>query len=105
MGIEMRGGRLHDAILALGPVTTRANRFGDTAYFYGRKELGHCHADGSCDIYVGRPARDRVVAEGVAKPHPFEPHSGWVTSPAGDDEGTLSLFRLALGQYRRQRSG
>jgi hypothetical protein len=31
MGIEMRGGRLHDAILALGPVTTRANRFGDTA--------------------------------------------------------------------------
>jgi hypothetical protein len=94
------GGWLYDAILALGPVTTRVNRFGDTAYFYGRKELGHYHADGPCDIYVGRQARDQAIADGGATPHLFEPYSGWVNSPPGDDEVTLRLFRLALGQHR-----
>ena len=62
------GGRLHDAILALGPIETRANRFGDTAYFYGRKGLGHYHLDGSYDIYVGRPARDQATEGAIGAP-------------------------------------
>jgi Luciferase len=51
-------------------------------------------------VLLGLPARDRVIADGLARPHPYEPHNGWVTSPAGDREAIVALFRLALNERR-----
>jgi hypothetical protein len=95
---RLRNGPLRDAILAFGPIEARPHDYGATAFYHRGRQLGHVHRNGSADVLLERATRDRVIADGLARPHPYEPDSGWVTSSAGDDEVILALFSIALNE-------
>lgn len=87
-------------------VTIGEGRFGATAFRLGRREIGHVHPGprgGVADLPFPRSERDALVAAGRARPHRFQPDSGWVTAPLRDAaqvEEAISLFAMS---YRRAR--
>jgi hypothetical protein len=83
-------------------------RFGGPMFQVGRRQLGHLHDAGErgafADIPLPRAVRDRLIAEGRARPHSAMPDSGWLTVPvctAADLAGAVEVFRIA---YERARS-
>lgn len=79
------------------------HRFGGRELRYGRRELGHTHADGSVDLAFPRPVRDMLVETGRAEPHRVLPDSGWVTfhlRSEADAAEAVELFRLAYERAR-----
>ena len=88
-------------------VTSAPHRFGGTEYLLGKREIGHIHGDHLVDIPFPTKVRDRIVAEGRAKPHHLLVDSGWVSfyleAPV-DVDAAITLLRdsydLAIGQKR-----
>ncbi len=84
-------------------------RFGATAFHLGRRELGHVHpgpGGGVADLPFPRHERDALVAAGRARPHRWQPESGWVTAPMRDrDEvdAVVALFAMAYERATRAR--
>lgn len=90
-------------------VTIGEGRFGATAFHLGRREIGHVHPGprgGVADLPFPRSERDALVAAGRARPHRFQPDSGWVSAPLRDRselEGAIALFAMSYERARRAR--
>lgn len=83
-------------------VTRHPHRFGGIEFRLGRRELGHLHparrGQAFADLPFPRRIRDRLVADGRARPHHVLPDSGWVTAPIGtfvDVANVIALFRAS----------
>ena len=88
-------------------VSAGPHRFGGTEFRFGRRELGHVHADSLADIVFPKDVRDRLVEEGRAEPHQYVPNSGWVTfrfDREEDVEVAIELFRMSY-QIAKERLG
>ena len=58
---------------------------------------GHLHGSRHADLPFPVPVRDRLVAEGRARPHHVLPDSGWVSVPIpveADVRLVIDLFRM-----------
>ena len=90
---------LRQRILDLPGVTERQNAgIHDDAFFVGRTMFMHIHGHGHCDIRLSKADQERVLAAGKARPHPWAPQAGYVTSivnEAGDLEPALELIRMS----------
>lgn len=100
--VRERPGPLRERICAevLGwpGVTRHRHRFGGVELRYGRRELGHIHANHLADLPFPVRVRDQLVREERAREHHILPASGWVSYPlhdARDVPGAVALFRLA----------
>jgi len=82
-------------------VETAPHRFGGLELRLGRRELGHLHGDRFADIPLPRRLRDRLVAEGRARPHHVLPDSGWVTVPMDGDGGAETVAEILRLGYER----
>jgi hypothetical protein len=78
------------------------HRFGGTAFYLGRRELGHLHENGRggcfADLPFPRRVRDELIAAGRARPHHVLPDSGWLTVPirtVAELRDALQIFRLS----------
>lgn len=81
-------------------ISVHQHRFGGVEFRVGRRELGHPHAS-FADLPFPRRVRDKLIAEGRARPHHVLPDSGWVTVPMRTETeiaGVVELFRL---NYKR----
>src|SRR6516162_5153183 len=78
---------LRQRILGLPGVTERPNAgIHEDAFFVGRTMFMHIHGHGHCDIRLSKSDRNRVLAEGKARPHRWAPEAGYVTSVVGSEE-------------------
>lgn len=91
-----------DEVARWAGVTAHPHRFGGTEYRWGRRELGHVHANPGgvpvADLPFPRRVRDELVAAGRARPHRVLPDSGWLSVPMPDAEaahGAVAVFRMA----------
>jgi len=86
-----------DIVLSWPGVGQRPHRFGGNEFVYNDKEIGHMHDDHLIDLPFSKSVRDRLVAEGRARPHHIFPESGWVSvylSSDKDVEVAIELMRL-----------
>ena len=81
-------------------VTVHQHRFGGIEFRIGRRELGHLHHT-FADLPFPRRIRDRLVAEGRARPHHVLPHSGWVTVPMRTRSEIATVIELFRWNYER----
>jgi hypothetical protein len=91
------GERIVAEVVGWDGVTSSPHRFGGVELRLGRRELGHLHGDRLADLPFPRRVRDRLVAEGRARPHHVLPDSGWVSVPIRTDadvDNVIALFRL-----------
>jgi hypothetical protein len=78
-------------------VSVEPHRFGGVEFLVGRRELGHLHGSRLADLPFPLRIRERLVAEGRARPHHILPESGWVSyaiRDASDVPAVIALFRL-----------
>jgi hypothetical protein len=91
------GERIRREVASWAGVTVEPHRFGGLEYRVGRRELGHVHGDRLADLPFPAAVRDRLVADGRARPHHILPETGWVSYPMRtpeDADGAIELFRL-----------
>jgi hypothetical protein len=90
---------IQTALQACSGVKAQPHRFGGTEYRFGRREIGHVHADHLVDIPFPKTIRDTFVAAGRAEPHHILPDSGWVSiylNQSSDVERAIELLRYSL---------
>ncbi|PYI54326.1 luciferase family protein [Paenibacillus flagellatus] len=86
-----------DELLAWPGVTRHPHRFGGIELRFDGREIGHLHGERLADLLFPKPVRDRLLAEGRAKPHHIVPDSGWVSFYIDSEEDivqAVELFRL-----------
>lgn len=81
-------------------VSVHQHRFGGVEFRVGRRELGHLHAS-FADLPFPRRVRDKLIADGRARPHHVLPDSGWVTVPMGTDAERAAVVELFRLNYER----
>lgn len=103
--------RIAEEVLGWPGVSSAPHRFGGVEFRVGRRELGHLHGDRLADLPFPRRLRDRLIAEGRARPHHVLPDSGWVSVPIhseADADRVVELMRIgyerAQAQAERRRS-
>ena len=102
-GVTTVADRIAEEVGAWEGVTVHPHRFGGIEFRLGRRELGHLHGNTLADLPFPTSVRDRIVAEGKARPHHILPDSGWVSVPIRNDadvQRAIGLFRL---NYERRR--
>jgi hypothetical protein len=88
-------------VAAWDGVTVQPHRFGGIEFRVGRRELGHLHGNHLADLPFPVRVRDRLIAEGTARPHHILPDSGWVSvdiRDVSDVPAVIELFRLNFEQ-------
>ena len=60
---------LETRVLAQPGVSLQVHRLGGVGFRLAGREIGHLHGNGLLDVFVGRSARDSLVAAGRAGPH------------------------------------
>jgi hypothetical protein len=88
--------RIARAVGSWEGVTMAPHRFGGTAFWLGKREVGHIHGDRLVDIPFPKPVRDDLVSSGEAEPHHILPKSGWVSlflRTEADVERAIRLMR------------
>ena len=91
--------RIENALQKCSGITAQPHRFGGTEYRFGRREIGHVHADHLVDIPFPKKVRDVLVATGRAEPHHILPQSGWVSIhlyQESDVERAIELLRYSF---------
>jgi Family of unknown function (DUF5519) len=101
--------RIAEEVLSWPGVSSAPHRFGGVEFRVGRRELGHLHGDRLADLPFPRRLRDRLIAEGRARPHHVLPDSGWVSVPIrseADAERVVELLRIGYerAQARAERA-
>jgi hypothetical protein len=96
--------RIAEEVLGWPGVTSATHRFGGVELRLGRRELGHLHGDRLADIPFPRRVRDRLVAEGRARPHHVLPDSGWVSVPIRSETDAGEVVELMRLGYERARA-
>jgi hypothetical protein len=97
---------IETALLSWDGVTSHTHRFGGREYRLGKVELGHVHGDSLADLPFPTKLRDKLVAEGRARPHHVLPDSGWVSrsiDDASDVEDVIELFRMNYDRLTARR--
>jgi predicted DNA-binding protein (MmcQ/YjbR family) len=87
------------AVSAWEGVAQSPHRFGATAFYVGRIEVGHVHGDALVDIPFTRSVRDALVDAGDAEPHHFLPSSGWVSVVLHGPDDVDRAIRLLRRAY------
>jgi hypothetical protein len=82
-------------------VHTERGRFGATALYLHRRELGHLHGDRVADLPLPRTLRDRLVRAGAAQEHRWRPDSGWITIALDSDRAVFEVLALLRTNYER----
>jgi hypothetical protein len=82
-------------------VHTQRHRYGGTALYHGRRELGHLHGDSVADLPLPRALRDHLVAAEPAVEHRWRPDSGWVTIALDSDRDVFEVLALLRANYER----
>ncbi|MGB9182668.1 MAG: luciferase family protein [Solirubrobacteraceae bacterium] len=93
--------RILTEVLSWSGVHTERGRFGATAFYLHRRELGHLHGDRIADLPLPRALRDRLVAAGAAREHRWRPDSGWVTIALDRDRAVFEVLALLRTNYER----
>jgi hypothetical protein len=75
------------------------HQLGGIGFFSGDAEIGHLHGNGLLDLYVGKPGRDRLVADGVAEPHHVFAESGWISFWLNRPNDVVAATRLFDGAF------
>jgi hypothetical protein len=88
-------------VLGWPGVHTERGRFGATAIYLQRRELGHLHGDRSADLPLPRALRDRLVRTSAAREHRWRPDSGWVTIGLDSDRALFEVLALLRANYER----
>jgi luciferase-like monooxygenase len=94
--------RIEEAVTAWEGVTAHEHRFGGREFRYGRRELGHLHADRLADLPFPKRIAAMLVETGRAERHRFA-RGGWVSLPIRSDEdvdAAIELFRLSYERAR-----
>lgn len=95
-------------VLSWPGVNVGPHRFGGREYRVGHREIGHLHGQRVADLPFPRVIRDRLVADGRARPHHYLPATGWVSyylEGIADVPGAVALFRLNYDRLRRAAAG
>ncbi|HEY7289145.1 MAG TPA: luciferase family protein [Vicinamibacterales bacterium] len=90
--------QIRQAVESWPGVTVAPHRFGGLEFRVARREIGHLHGDSLADLPFPIKVRERLVAEGRARPHHVLPETGWVSVPIRNTEDVdraIELFRLA----------
>ena len=87
-------------ILGWTGVDKEAGRFSSTVYRFGRREIGHVHRDRVFDLPVPRDTRERLLAQGRARPHRAG-SKGYVSHPMRDVEDLSAVIGLLRANYER----
>ena len=87
-------------VLGWPGVDKEAGRFSSTVYRFGRRELGHVHRDRVFDLPVPRDTRERLLAQGRARPHRAG-SKGYVSHPVRDAEDLSAVIGLLQANYER----
>jgi len=99
---------IHERVMEWAGVTSEPHRFGGTAWYVGKREIGHIHGDALVDIAFPPEVRDEVVAAGRAEPHHIYPKIGislYLNTPEDVDEAVALLRRsYDLIRNRKQRA-
>lgn len=93
--------RILTEVLGWPGVHTERGRFGATACYFSRRELGHLHGDRVADLPLPRALRDRLVSAGAARQHRWRPDSGWVTIALDSDRAVFEVLALLRTNYER----
>jgi hypothetical protein len=93
--------RIEAEVGAWPGVEVGPHRFGGLEFRYGRRELGHLHGDRFADLPAGRRVKEKLIADGRARPHHVLPDSGWVTVPMETEEGERTVVELLRTSYER----
>ncbi len=88
-------------VLGWPGVHTERGRFGDTAFYVQRRELGHLHDDRIADLPLPRALCDRLVGAEAAREHRWRPDSGWVTIALNSDRAVFDVLALPRANYER----
>ncbi|MEA2211775.1 MAG: hypothetical protein QOF83_1723 [Solirubrobacteraceae bacterium] len=88
-------------VLGWPGVHTERGRFGATAFYLQRRELGHLHGDRIADLPLPRVLRDRLVGADAAREHRWRPDSGWVTIALDSDRAVFEVLALLRANYER----
>jgi len=91
------GEKIQRAVGSWPRVESGPHQFGAIEFCVGARHLGHVHGDALVDIPFTRAERDRLIAEGKARRHRFEPESGWVSvdlRTESDVENAIALLHL-----------
>ncbi|MFM1652879.1 luciferase family protein [Brevibacillus sp. B_LB10_24] len=94
---------LADHVLSWPGVSQQPHRFGGIEFVYNGKEIGHVHGDHLVDLPFSKSQRDRIVAEGKARPHHIFPDSGWVSvyiTSHKDVDNAIALLRVKYEDLR-----
>jgi hypothetical protein len=83
-------------------VSKAEGRFGAIAFRYGKREIGHLHRDRIADLPVAPQLRERVLAEGRARPHRAG-SKGYVSYPVEDQEDVSVVLEILGWNYDRAR--
>ena len=87
-------------VLGWPSVDKESGRFSSTVYRFGRREIGHVHHDRVFDVPVPRETRERLLAEGRARPHRAG-IKGYVSHPIRDTEDLTAVIGLLRANYER----
>ena len=85
-------------LLAHPDVTEGTHRFGGTAFFLGRYELGHLHGETVADVPLPPQLCAELVASGRIAPIEVVSESAWVSRCVArpeDVERVVELFRIS----------
>ena len=93
----MRGAhkKIVDELTTWPDINTGPGRFAATAFYVGRREIGHIHGDGVVDIPCRKEKCAEWIATGHAEQHRFAPNFGVsiFLRDADDVRGALELLR------------
>ena len=87
-------------VLGWPGVNKESGRFSSIVYRFGRREIGHVHRDRVFDVPVPRETRERLLAEGRARPHRAG-SKGYVSHPVRDTEDLAAVIGLLRANYER----
>ena len=87
-------------VLGWPGVDKEAGRISSTVYRFGRREIGHVHRDRVFDVPVPRDIRERLLAQGRARPHRAG-SKGYVSHPMRDTEDLSAVIGLLRANYER----
>lgn len=84
----------------MAEISVHAHRFGGREFRFGNAEVGT--GTRAALLIYRRSVRDALLAEGLAKGHPWVPNSGWITFHVRSDEHlnhAVWLLRLSYLRY------
>ncbi len=94
---------IEQEVLSWPGVTSAPGRFGAVAFRYGKREIGHVHRDRIADLPVTPDVREKLLAEGRARPHRAGV-KGYVSYPVQNPEDVSAVIDVLGRNYDRAKA-